>query len=92
VSQRGRHIEHDLARIDELLSEQVAKPAGGLDRPSTSPEFLGPRQQLSHLLAGCPHPDSAEFAFVVAYRYRGVAGLVRVDTDDHRHEHLRGLT
>ena len=31
--QRGRHIDDALAGGDELLGQQIAEPAGGLDRP-----------------------------------------------------------
>jgi hypothetical protein len=40
-----RHVQDGLARSDQLLGEQVAKPAGGLDRPRSFPQRLGPAQQ-----------------------------------------------
>jgi hypothetical protein len=37
------------------------------------------------------HPRSTQLAFAAVDRDRGVCGLVRIDTDDHRREHVRGL-
>ncbi len=90
--QRGRHVDDVLARRDELLGQQIAEPAGRLDRPRPLLERLRPRQQLRHLanawLAPCTTPSSSSLA---ADRHRGVRRLVRVDTNDHCHEFLRGL-
>ena len=89
--QRRGHVEHGLAGIDELLGQEIAEPAGGLDRPRAFPERLRPRQQLRRLLARRTHPRAVEFALAVVDRDRGVTRLVGIDTDDHRHEHLPGL-
>src|SRR4029077_12373173 len=77
--------------VDELLCEQIAEPAGGLDRPRPFPERLRPREQLRCLLARCTDPRAVELALAVVDRDRGVTRLVWIDTDDHRHEHLPGL-
>src|ERR687897_2296331 len=71
--------------------QQIAKTGGGLDRPHALPERFGPRQQLVHLPASRADLDRGQFAFVSVDRDRRVRRLVRVDTDDHRHEFLHGL-
>jgi hypothetical protein len=76
---------------DQLLRKQVAKPARGLDRPRPLLERLSPRQQLHHLPARGAHFHHSELALVVANRDRRVRRLVRIDTNDHCHDYLRGL-
>jgi hypothetical protein len=84
----GRDVEHMLTGIDELLGEQIAETAGGLDGPGALGEGLGLGEQLGRLLAGRPDRHLGHLAFVAADGHLGVACLVGIDPDDHRHEHL----
>lgn len=83
--QGGGHVDHVLARGDQLLGERVAQAAGTLDRETTVGPLLAPVHQLAegsgvddepalgHLVAGGVDGDS------------GVGRLVGIDTDqDHR--------
>jgi hypothetical protein len=81
--ERRRHVQDGLARSDQLLGQQVAEPAGGLDRPRSLTQRFGPPQQLWHLLAGRPDPGPCELSFAAVDRHRGVRRLVWVDADDH---------
>lgn len=42
----GWDVDHDLAGGDELLGEEIAEPAGGLDCPHPIRERCRPRTQL----------------------------------------------
>jgi hypothetical protein len=71
-------VHHLLAGGEELLREQVAEPAGGLDGPGPFPaiEALGPLQQLRHLGAGRVHQSFVEHPLTAVDRDRGVGPLV----------------
>ena len=86
-AKRRGDVDDLLAGGEELLGQQVAEPAGGLDRPDpiAAIEALGPLQQLGHLLAGRTHEPLVEHPLRGVDRDRGVGPLVRVDADhDHR--------
>jgi hypothetical protein len=44
--QHRRNVDHDLAGGDELLGEEIAEPAGGLDRPHPIREQCRPAAEL----------------------------------------------
>ncbi len=69
------HIDHVLAGSDELLSEQVTKAVGGLDRPRSLPGPVGPLTQPGGLGRTRPHPDLVEYVFVAVDRDSGVGAL-----------------
>ena len=85
--QRRRHVEHDLARSDELLREQRADAGRALDRPRPRHERCRP---LDERLALRPARGDAQFAdhgLVAIDHCRGVRRLVRIDPNDE-HEAL----
>jgi hypothetical protein len=71
---------------NQLLSQQIAVAVGRLDRPPPRPELCGPRQQLSGLTTVCPNLKLAEGSFLLIDGYRRMGTLVRVDSDQHRHD------
>jgi hypothetical protein len=81
--QGGRDVHHVLAGGHQLLGEQVAEPARGLDRPHSGLEALCPCHELVDLGATSSHLLAGHLLLAAADRDRSVAGLVRVDTDDH---------
>jgi len=81
--QRRRHIDDALAGVDELLGEEVAEPASGLDRPRPFLERCRPSHQAIHLGLRRPNLEAGELAFAVVERDRLVGLLVRVDPDHH---------
>ena len=85
--QRRGNVDNVFTHGEKLLSQQVAEPAGGLDRPDpiAAIEALGPLQQLRHLLAGGPHQPLIKDPLRGVDRHRSVGPLVRIDSDhDHR--------
>jgi hypothetical protein len=88
---QGRgYVQDGLAGGDELLGQQVAESAGGLDGPSTRVERLSPCDELVGLSAAGAHLLAGQLLLAAADRNGCVGRLVRVDTDDHCHGHLRG--
>ena len=79
------HVCDVLAGGDELLGQQIAQPAGALDRPPALRPPLGPSRQLLGHRAGCSHPDRGGFGQISTDRGRGVRGLVGVNADDNGH-------
>lgn len=75
-----------LATRDELLREQIAEPASGLDRPQTRRERGRPLEQLSELTRACTDTQLAQLSLSSIDRRRGVQRLVRVDPNDHGHD------
>lgn len=71
---------------NQLLSQQIAVAVGRLDRPPSRPELCGPRQQLPGLTTVGPHLELAEGSFLFIDGYRRTGTLVRVDSDQHRHD------
>ena len=87
--QGGGHVEHRLAGGQQLLGQQVAEAASGLDRPGPLPKWRGPVAQLIDLAAGGPHPHLRQLGLVSVDRHRGVRALVGIDADHHGHLLLR---
>jgi hypothetical protein len=79
----SRHVDDDLSGSYELLGEQIAEPARGLDRPRSSLEGFGPRHELVDLAATGSQVLAGEFFFGAVDRDGAVGRLVRIDTDDH---------
>jgi hypothetical protein len=75
--QRGWDIDHRLTGGKELLGEQVAEPACGLDHPDprTVVQLARPAQQLRDLSRGGPHQPFAQHSLVAVDRDRGVVPL-----------------
>ena len=80
--QRGRHVEHSLTGSKELLGQQRAEPAGGLDRPRSRCERLSEAQQPVGLAAAGVDAQFTDDLFGVIDDCCGVGPLVRVDPDD----------
>jgi hypothetical protein len=60
-SEHRRDVDHVFTRGDELLCEQIAEPASGLDRPRpTLREPVSPRQQLACLPAFRMHQPACD--------------------------------
>jgi len=79
----GGDIHDDLAGGDQLLGEQIAEPASGLDRPGAGLERLGPRHQLVDLAATGSDLLAGQLLLAPVDRDGRVGRLGRVDTDDH---------
>jgi len=88
--QRRRHVQDPLAGVEELLGQQVAEPAGGLDRPGAVLEARRPLQQLIDLASRRPHLHLAELRLVLVDRHRRVRPLVGIHADHHPHCVLLG--
>ena len=73
--QSGGHVDHVFSNRNELLSEQVAEPTGGLDGPHALLERLGPVQQMLHLAPRRAHLHPRQLDFALADRHRGVGRL-----------------
>src|SRR3974390_1737782 len=84
----GRHVEHVLAGIDELLAQQVAESSGRLDGPGALLERRRPPEQPVDLLSSGPDGDGGQFSLIASNGHGGVGRLVRVDSDDDGHEYL----
>ena len=82
-SQGRGHVQDGLAGGNELLGEEVAEPACGLDGPPSIDKRLGPPQQLRDLLARRSDFGACELGLAAVDRDRSVRRLVRVDADDH---------
>jgi hypothetical protein len=83
-----RHVHHALVGSDQLLGQQIPKPARSLDRPAARRPASGPLQQHLGLSSRSPHPDPPQLPLTCVNRERGVRSLVRIDTDHHAsHDH-----
>ena len=80
--QRGRHIDHGLARRDELLRQQRAVTGRAFDRPQPRFERCRPTQQPFALSTIGTHQQLANKLFVAVDHRGGVRSLVRVDPND----------
>ncbi|CCW14896.1 hypothetical protein EBESD8_54670 [Rhodococcus aetherivorans] len=79
----GRDIEDELPEGQQPLGEVVAETVGVLDCPGTLRPRLGPDDQFLVVGAGGVDADRAEIGVGDRVdRGGGVAGLVRIDTDD----------
>jgi hypothetical protein len=83
--QRRWHVEDGLARGHELLGQEIAQPARGLDRPRPLLERHRPLEQLVELMAARSPPDLRKLRFVTADGDRCVRPLVGIDADHHAH-------
>jgi hypothetical protein len=83
--QHGGHVDDGLAGGDELLSEEVAEPAGRLDCPHSIRECCRPAPQLIGLRAAGSNPDFVEDVFGAVDRDCGVGCLMRIDANGDRH-------
>jgi hypothetical protein len=68
---------------DELLGEQIAEPASGLDRPQPAIERCRPGEQLAELPRPAAQLETREFDLAFVDRARRVEQLVRIDPDHH---------
>jgi len=80
------HIDHVLARRDELLGEEIAQSMGRLDRPRPLLEPVRPLAQTHGLGRTRSDTDLVEDMFVAIDSDSGVGALVRVDPDGDGHE------
>jgi hypothetical protein len=86
------HVQHALARRDELLGQQVTQAAGALDGPGPLGPARRPLHQLAGLGRGGADPQPAQWLLGHADRHRGMRGLVRIDPDHHgRHGQLQDI-
>jgi hypothetical protein len=83
--QSGRQIENFLAGCHQLLGQQVAQTARGLDGSDAGVERGGPLQQLVDLAASRSHPRVSKLGLSVVDGYRGVRTLVGIDADHRFH-------
>jgi len=85
------HVQHPVARRDQLLGQQPAQPAGTLHRPGPLRPHRRPRDQLPGPGGAGAHPQLAQRLLRRADRRRRVRALVRVHADHHcRHQHPPG--
>jgi len=81
-----RNIHDVLAGAHQLLRQQLAQPAGRLDRPGPfEAEWCRPGQQPLGLASISHHLQLGDGLFVAVDRDSRMCRLVRVDPDDHRH-------
>ncbi len=87
--QHRRHIHHRLASGDQLLRQQVAEPAGGLDcpHPTVTVQPFSPPQQGRGLVAIRRHRQLGKHPLVLVDRHRSVCCLVGIHPD--RRDHLQ---
>ena len=66
------HVDDPLAGGDELLGQQIAEPAGTLDRPRPIIERRRPADQPLELVGARPHAQLAEELLAGVERHRRV--------------------
>jgi hypothetical protein len=83
--QLGRHVQDLFAVADQPLRQGSADAVGPLDGPAALRPAACPLAQLLVAVQGGRNALAVEQPAVLIQHSRGVGGLVRVDTDHHRH-------